>query len=75
MALSTPAAEVAAPLFVTVTELLFWLVLIVVELFVALFARRKLAVPVKPQFTGARNGLKSFAKKIRDKRAAKKNNS
>ena len=75
MALLAPAAEVAAPLFVLAAEFLFWVVLIVVEIIVALFSRRKVVVPAKPQFTEARNGLKSFAKKTREKRAAKKKNS
>jgi len=75
MALLAPAAEFVAPLFVALAEFLFWLVIIVVELFVAFFKRRKVKVPAKPKFTGARRGLKSFANKTREKRAAKKRNS
>lgn len=75
MALIAPAAEFVVPLFVALAELLFWLLLIVVELFVALFYRRKVKVPTKPHFTRARNGLKSFATKTHEKRAAKKRNS
>jgi hypothetical protein len=75
MALLAPAAEVAAPLFVSAAELLLWVVLIVVEIILGLFSRRKVVFPAKPQFTEARNGLRSFAKKAKEKRAAKKINS
>lgn len=75
MALLAAATEFVAPLAVTVAELLFSVVLIVIELVVALFSRRKVKVPTRPEFTGARSGLRSFAIKIREKRARRKNKS
>ena len=74
-AMLAPAAEIVVPLFLLFLELLLWLVVIIKELFVALFYRRKVNVPTKPKFSSARSGLKSFAKKTREKRAAKKKNS
>ena len=75
VAFLAPAAELAGPLFVAFAELSFWLVLVVLELFFAAFYRRKVKIPVRPRFSGAREGLKSFAIKAREKRAAKKRNS
>ncbi|MGE6451042.1 hypothetical protein ACQKC5_01375 [Shewanella baltica] len=71
-ALLAPAAEFAAPLFVLFGEVLFWIVLLVVELIIALVRWRKPRVPSKPQFSGVRGKLKSFSNKWRNKRANKK---
>lgn len=67
-ALLAPAAEVAAPVFVFFGEVIFWVVLLVVELFIALIRWRKPTMPSKPKFSGIRGKLKSFSNSWRNKR-------
>lgn len=74
-ALLAPAAEFAAPVFVLFGEVLFWIVLLVAELIIALIRWRKPRMPSKPQFSGVRGKLKSFSNNWRDKRAKKKQRS
>ena len=71
-ALLAPAAEFAAPVFVLFSELLFWVVLLVVELIIALIRWRKPRVPSKPQFSRVRGKLKIFSNNWRNKRENKK---
>lgn len=71
-ALLAPAAEVVAPVFVLFGEVLFWVVLLVVELLIALIRWRKPKLPSKPKFSGVRNKLKSFSNSWRNKREKKK---
>lgn len=71
-ALLAPAAEVAAPVVVFLGEVLFWVVLLVFELIVALILWRKPLMPSKPQFIGARNKLKIFSNDWRTKRENRK---
>lgn len=71
-ALLAPAVEIAAPVFVLFGEVFFWVVLLVVELFIALIHRRKPTIPSKPQFSGVRNKLKSFSNSWRNKRENRK---
>lgn len=71
-ALLVPAAEVVAPLFVLFWEFLFWVVLLVVELLIALFCWRKPKLPSRHKFNGVRNKLKSFSNSWRNKREEKK---
>ena len=47
-ALLAPAIEFAAPVFILFGEVLFWVVLLIVELFVALIRWRKPRMPGKP---------------------------
>lgn len=67
-ALIAPAAEVAAPVFVFFGEVLFWVVLLVVELFIALIRWRRPTIPSKPRFSGIRRKLKRFSISWRNKR-------
>lgn len=71
-ALLAPAAEFAAPVFALLSEVLFWVVLLVVELIIALIRWRKPRMPSKPQFSGVRGKLKIFSSNWRNKRANKK---
>ncbi|GAB3382017.1 hypothetical protein NCG89_10120 [Spongiibacter taiwanensis] len=71
-ALLAPAAEVAAPVVVLFGEVLFWVGLLVIELFIALIRWRKPSMPSKPKFTGARDKLKGFSNYWRTKRENRK---
>ncbi|MEP1446224.1 MAG: hypothetical protein ABJK37_08960 [Paraglaciecola sp.] len=71
-ALLAPAAEIVAPVFVLFGEVLFWVVLLVVELFIALIRWRKPKIPSKPRFSGVRGKLRSFSDGWRNKRENRK---
>ncbi|WP_372931104.1 hypothetical protein [Shewanella putrefaciens] len=72
-ALLAPAVEVVVPLFVLFAESLFWVILLIVELILALVLWRRPQMPEMPRFHGVRNKLVSFSVKWRKKREAKKN--
>jgi hypothetical protein len=72
-ALLATVVEVAAPLFVLFAESLFWVILLLVELIIALVLWRKPKIPLMPRFHGVRNKLISFSVKWRKRREAKKN--
>lgn len=59
LALLAPAAEVGALLLLLFAEAVFWLILLLVELIVALVRWRKPNIPGKPRFDGLRSKLKS----------------
>ena len=71
-ALLAPAAEVVAPLFILFTEVVFWVILLLFELIVALYRWRKPKVPSKPVFKNVRSKLGSFSASWRNKRESKK---
>lgn len=71
-ALLAPATEVVAPVVILLGEVLFWVVLLVIELFIALIRWRKPSVPDKPKFNGVRDKLKNFSNNWRTKRENKK---
>ncbi len=75
MALLAPAVEIVAPLGILIAELLFWLLLLLIEVVIAIVKFRKPKWPSKPKFTKSREYIKSLSSNLRNKQAERKSKS
>ena len=67
-ALLAPALEILAPVLLLFAEFIFWLILIIGRLIVALVRWQKPELPSKPRFIGVRGRLTAFSNGWRQKR-------
>ena len=70
-ALAAPTAELALPAIFYIGEIVFWSILLTVELIFALFQWRKPKKVTKPEFTNLREKSARFADNHRRKRDEK----
>ncbi|MFT5547246.1 hypothetical protein [Rheinheimera aquimaris] len=66
-ALLAPALEIFAPVLLLFAEFIFWLVLIIGRLVVALVRWQKPEFPTKPRFSAAHGKLTAFSNSWRQK--------